>query len=244
MARAMRVRLSPSAFLRIFFLPAKMKITVVLAMTADGKIANVDREAARFGSGNDKKHLEKQIALADGVLFGAGTLRSYGTTLPIGDREILQARRGRGKSPQPIQIVCSASGRIEGNLRFFNQPVPRWLLTTVRGASFWQGKREFETILVAGEDSRIDWGFALIQLENRGIEKLAVLGGGDLVASLFERDLVDELWLTICPVIFGGATAPTPVGGDGLLLPKQLELVNLNRLDQEVFLHYRRVKDH
>jgi 5-amino-6-(5-phosphoribosylamino)uracil reductase len=62
------------------------------------------------------------------------------------------------------------------------------------------------------------------------------------VASLFERDLVDELWLTICPVIFGGATAPTPVGGDGLLLPKQLELVNLNRLDQEVFLHYRRAR--
>ena len=220
-----------------------MNITVVLAMTADGKIGNVRREAARFASINDKKHLEKQLSLADGVLFGAGTLRSYGTTLPICDTQFLQSRKEQGKPPQPIQIVCSASGRIVCNLVFFSQPVPRWLLTTVTGAKLWQKGNEFERILIAGEDSEIDWNRALIQIEDRGIKNLAVLGGGELVASLLAEDLVNELWLTICPIIFGGAAAPTPVEGEGLLLPKKLELISLSRLEQEVFLHYRRVCD-
>jgi 5-amino-6-(5-phosphoribosylamino)uracil reductase len=210
-------------------------------MTADGKIGNTRREAARFSSINDKKHLEKQISLADGVLFGAGTLRSYGTTLPICDTQLLQRRKEQGKPPQPIQIVCSASGMIAGVLGFFSQPVPRWLLTTVTGAKLWKKGKDFERILVAGEESQIDWNRALIQIEDRGIKNLAVLGGGELVASLLAEDLVDELWLTICPIILGGATAPTPVEGEGLLIPKKLELISLSRLEQEVFLHYRRV---
>ena len=50
--------------------------TVVLAMSADGKIADVKRSPARFGSAADKAHLEKQVAQVDAVLFGAGTLRA------------------------------------------------------------------------------------------------------------------------------------------------------------------------
>lgn len=220
-----------------------MKITVILAMTADGKIANVNREAARFGSINDKKHLEKQISLADGVLFGANTLRSYGTTLLISDPQLLEQRKEQGKPPQPIHIVCSISGRINPDLRFFKQPVKRWLLTTVTGAKKWLKRNEFDRVLAVIQD-KIDWNYALNELENKGIQNLAVLGGGELIASLMAADLIDELWLTICPIIFGGVTAPTPVGGDGLLLHKQLELISVTQLAQEVFLHYRRVNSH
>ncbi|MGK7878238.1 MAG: RibD family protein [Xenococcaceae cyanobacterium] len=249
--------------------------TVVLAMTADGKIADVGRSPARFSFAADKEHLEKQIALADGVLFGAGTLRAYGTTLPISNPQLLQARKQQQKPPQPVQIVCSASAEIDPQLQFFSQPVPRWLLTTAAGAKSWQGMTEgrFERILVAdveergrgGEGERgrisspksktcpqegvlrrqnlksIDWIGAFAQLAQLGLKKLAILGGGELIASLLAVDLIDEFWLTVCPVIFGGAAAPTPVEGAGLL-PQQarrLELLSVERIKQEVFLHYR-----
>jgi 5-amino-6-(5-phosphoribosylamino)uracil reductase len=228
------------------------KTTVVLAMTADGKIADRKRSPARFGSGIDKMHLEEQVSLVDAVIFGANTLRAYGTTLSVTNPQLLAARKMRcalqgqspSQSPQPVQIVVSASGDIDSQLPFFAQPIPRWLLTLPTGAELWRKKPGFERIVIANctkeDHSAIDWVSTLIQLGELGIEKLAILGGGELVASLLAVDLIDELWLTVCPVIFGGNNSPTPVAGIGFIQShaKQLELLEVKQVDGEVFLHY------
>lgn len=224
--------------------------TAILAMTADGKIADKARSPARFGSANDKLHLEKQIAQMDAVLFGNKTLHAYGTTLPVSSPELLQLRETQGKPPQPIQIVCSGLGKINPNLRFFEQPVPRWLLTGEALSTMFDHHlpslkmREslFERVLlVEMHNHKIDWINAFQQLAKLGIQRLAVLGGGELVASLLEVHLIDEFWLTICPFIFGGVNAPTPVEGSGFLadVAPRLELLEVINIDQEVFLHYR-----
>ncbi len=219
--------------------------TVILAMTADGKIANERRSPARFGSAADKAHLEEQISLVDAVLFGAGTLRAYGTSLAITNPDLLQQRKKRSQSPQPVHIVCSASGKIDPQLRFFSQPLPRWLLTTATGAKLWQGKREFAQILVFEIKDKLikslDWSEALTKLKLLGVDKLAILGGGELIASLLKADAIDEFWLTICPVIFGGREAPTPVEGIGFFQQQgqRLELLSVKQVEQEIFLHYR-----
>jgi 5-amino-6-(5-phosphoribosylamino)uracil reductase len=217
--------------------------TVVLAMSVDGKIADVTRSPARFSSPADQAHLENQVALADGVLFGAGTLCAYGTTRPVSNFQLQQQRQQRGLPIQPVQIVCSRLAQFDPQLRFFRQNVPRWLLTTEAGAEPWRDKSDyFEQILVvnASRDG-INWHDAYQQLNQLGIQRLAVLGGGNLVASLLAADLIDELWFTVCPLILGGAAAPTPVQGAGFSeqLAKRLELLTVERVDQELFLHYR-----
>jgi len=216
--------------------------TVVLAMSADGKIADVRREPARFGSRADKAHLEKQIAASDAVLFGAGTLRAYGTTLTVSHPTLLEHRIRGGKPPQPVHIVITHSANLNPEINFFKQPVKRWLLTTTAGAISWQGCPQFEQILVFETlTGKIDTFAALQHLATLDITRLVVLGGGELVASLLELNLIDELWLTVCPLILGGTTAPTPVEGRGFLpdLAPKLQLLELHTVDQEVFLHYR-----
>ncbi|WP_017316388.1 RibD family protein [Mastigocladopsis repens] len=216
--------------------------TVVLAMSADGKIADVTRSPARFGSTTDKAHLEEQISIGDAVLFGASTLRAYGTTLTVSHPQLLQQRIQAGKPPQPVHIVITHSANLNPEMHFFEQPVNRWLLTTKAGALFWQGRREFEQILVfETPTAKIDINAALQYLTTLGIKHLAVLGGGELVASMLELDLIDEFWFTVCPLIIGGATAPTPVEGNGFFaqLAKRLQLVEVYTIEQEVFLHYR-----
>jgi 5-amino-6-(5-phosphoribosylamino)uracil reductase len=221
--------------------------TVILAMSADGKIADVMRSPARFSSPTDHAHLEKQVALADGVLLGASTLRAYGTTISLSNPQWLQIREQSGVSPQPVQIVCSHSGNLDPKLRFFRQRVPRWLLTTAAGAKPWQEQPEvvgsFQRILVVdSSENQIDWFDAFQQLTELNFRRLAILGGGTLVASLLAADLIDEFWLTVCPLILGGTTAPTPVDGAGFSgqLAKHLELLSVETIEQEVFLHYRR----
>jgi len=221
--------------------------TVVLAMSADGKIADLTRSPARFSSPADQAHLENQVALADGVLFGAGTLRAYGTTRSVSNPQLQQQRKQRGLPIQPVQIVCSRLAQFDPQLRFFRQNLPRWLLTTEAGAKSWQDKSNyFERILVVNASNEgINWHEAYQQLNQLGIQRLAVLGGGNLVASLLAADLIDELWFTVCPLILGGAAAPTSVQGAGFSqqLAKRLELLAVERIDQELFLHYRLLRD-
>ncbi|MCC5638451.1 RibD family protein [Nostoc sp. CHAB 5844] len=215
--------------------------TVVLAMSADGKIADFRRSPARFGSGADQAHLEKQIAASDAVLLSAGTLRAYGTTLTVSHPTLLQHRIKEGKSPQPVHIVITHSADFNPEIKFFKQPIPRWLLTTTRGAGVWQGRSEFEQILVFETSTgKVDTAAALQHLASIHITRLAVLGGGQLVASMVNSNLIDEFWLTICPLILGGATAPTPVEGQGFLakLAPRLKLLEVEQVEQEVFLHY------
>ena len=268
-----------------------LNATVILAISADGKIADAVRSPARFGSANDKAHLEQQVAASDAVLFGNGTLQAYGTTMRVISPELVKQRELQGKPPQPVQIVCSRSSQFDPNLRFFQQPVPRWLLTgqdsreTPLPSPYPTKDSKFDrtsgTILKNGQDARstrdefssgtgilpvhkrliengatsqfdriiyaktaggeIDWIDAFQQLANFDIKRLAILGGGKLVASVLAAGLVDELWLTVCPLILGGADAPTPVEGKGFLadLAPKLQLLAVKQVGQEVFLHYR-----
>ncbi|MEM8828609.1 MAG: RibD family protein [Cyanobacteria bacterium P01_G01_bin.19] len=223
----------------------KVHTTAILAMTADGKIADYQGSAARFGSRKDKLHLEKQVSLVDGVIFGANTLRAYGTTISISNPELLAERKKLAQPLQPVQIVVSKSGDLNPAWRFFQQPVPRWLITIPGGASLWKDKLEFEQILVSPStpenNGLIDWTFIFDRLVELGLQKIAILGGGELIASLLALDLIDEIWLTVCPVIFGGNTSPTPVGGQGFLQSegKKLKLLEVKQVEEELFLHYR-----
>lgn len=217
--------------------------TVVLAMSADGKIADAARSPARFGSERDRQHLETQVALADGVIFGAGTLRAYGTTMSVRDPALLGDRAQRGQPPQPVQIVVSRRAVFDPQWRFFRQPVPRWLLTEAHQRDRWRSSPDFAEVLgapLAGAD--FDWAAIWADFYRRGLSRIAVLGGGELVASLAAADLIDELRLTLCPLLLGGAAAPTPLAGSGFAAAHapQLQLLSAEVVGDEVFLHYRR----
>lgn len=217
-------------------------ITVILAMTADGKISDRAQTPARFGSVDDRAHLEAQIAQADMILLGANTLRAYETSLTVRDPLLLQARRQRGQPAQPIHLICSRSGNLQPTWRFFAQPFPRWLLTTPHGQRTAQNCA-FERVLAVNPlpNGRLPWSQVWPKLNRAGMRRLAVLGGGELVASLSAIAAIDEIWLTVCPVWLGGRTAPTPYDGQGTLLPQaqQLELLSYRVMHQEVLLHYR-----
>lgn len=218
------------------------KTTVILAMSADGKISDSLRSPLLFGSPADKTHLEQQVAAADAVITGAGTFRVKDTAMRVVDPAKINQREQSGKPPQPVQIVASATGNLPRHIPLFQQPVPRWLLTTRAGAELWYNDSGFDKILVSETPTgSVDWHDAFQQIATLGIKKLAILGGGNLVASLLAEDLIDELWLTVCPLLIGGTNAPTPVDGSGFTTQTapRLELLEVKTIDAEVFLHYR-----
>jgi 2,5-diamino-6-(ribosylamino)-4(3H)-pyrimidinone 5'-phosphate reductase len=91
-------------------------------------------------------------------------------------------------------------------------------------------------------EERVDLHAVFAELHRHGMRSVLVEGGGTLIAELFNLGLVDELYVYIAPLVFGGATSPTLADGPGFLpghFP-QLLLMKVERMvdDDGVFIHY------
>lgn len=224
-----------------------IQTTLVLAMTADGKISAVDPKAPRHSDPADQAHVEYQVSLADLILMGSGTIRAEEKTFTIRNPELLAARSVRGQSLQPITCVVSRSLDLSPDLRFFQQDVERWIFTTRTGLERCPDTtttlHKLANLVELG-DTDLNWDRAYTLMSEKGINKVVALGGGSLTAALLQAGRIDDWWLTIWPVIYGGHNVPTPVEGEGFLPTHapQLHLVETRQIGSELFLHYRTLK--
>ncbi|MEH2194950.1 MAG: RibD family protein [Nostoc sp.] len=223
-----------------------IQTTVVLAMTADGKISAVDPKAPRDSDAADQEHVEYQVSLADLILVGAGTIRAEGVSFTIRNPELLAARKVRGQSPQPITCIVSGSLDLSPDLPFLSQDIERWIFTTQTGLERNSDATTLQKLaeLIDLGDTNLDWDRAYSLMAERGIHKIVALGGGSLTAALAKAGKIDDWWLTIWPVIYGGKNAPSPVEGEGFLpnVAPHLQLIETRQVGSELFLHYRTLK--
>jgi len=213
-------------------------VSLVLASSLDGKLSPGRGERPGFPSKQDQAHLQHQVSLADAVLLGAGTIRAYSSAFLVKDPELLAARQGRGQTPQPLAVVASRNLNLDPNWNFFKQDLPR-LLVTGQATPAQQASFAPTPVLVCGDAQGVDFGQLLHRLKaEQGIQRLALLGGGQIVAQFFALGLVDELWLTLCPVIVAGTDAPSVA--EGLVLPTLVRgrLASLEQVADELFLRY------
>ncbi|HPU85181.1 MAG TPA: RibD family protein [Candidatus Latescibacteria bacterium] len=216
-------------------------VRLMMAMTLDGKIATSRREAARFGGPEDTRRLETQVAWADVLLFGAATLRAYGTTYRVKREALLNLRQRRRQPPQPVTAVVTSSLDIPLDMPFFTrQDVPRIIVTTEseqnRAATRFHGLAE----VIARGAFAVDWNAVLAEFKTRGLKRVLLLGGGHLNAELFSLGCVDEVCLTISPYVYGGVDAPTIADGNlaAACWPNELLLRTCELVGQEVFCTY------
>ena len=73
------------------------------------------------------------------------------------------------------------------------------------------------------------------------MSRLLLEGGGELNFSMIQAGLIDEIYLTVCPFIFGGRTAPTAFDGVGFVHNHACKLALKSYRPSatgELFLHY------
>lgn len=217
-----------------------MRVTMVMAITADGKIATVERDEANFGTA-DRARLETHCAGGDVLVMGAGALRSYRTTVPIRRPELLAARAAVGRPPQPVTCIVTRGADLDPQMPFFcRQEVPRLLVTpTVAAAAATATFGEVAEVWGCG-DGEVDLLELVRRLEEAGHDHLILLGGGKFNAAWLAAGApLDAIELTIAPELFGGATAPTLLDGEGLLEPCALLLTGVDQDEGLLFLSYR-----
>lgn len=221
-----------------------------MAMTADGKIDTVERRGARISGPADSTRVDGLRAGADAVMVGGHTLVGEDPRLTVRAPELVARRTAGGQPPQPMKVgVASRLSAAEAEAlatsgAFVREGGGRVLLCTSRLTDATVAERlrqEGVEVVVAG-DERVDLAACLAAIHGLGVRRLMVEGGSTLVAALLAAGLVDELQLAVAPIVFGGETAPTPVGGDGWTRAEApaLELVEATTsADGDAVLRYR-----
>ena len=226
-------------------------VTLNVAESADGKLAPIDGGKINFGSAEDRAQMEALRALADGVLIGSGTLRAEDPPLIIRDPEVRDRRTAAKGSPHPLNItVCSNLPENLAVMNFFcSSETEKLVFTTERTPpALREAATRYARIEVVGLDSsgRVALVEVLRKLPALGVDHLLLEGGGELNFSMLDAGLVDEIYLTVCPFIFGGRTAPTSFDGAGFVREHIRKLaLKSHRLSTsgEVFLHYEVLPD-
>lgn len=219
--------------------PDRPYVVVNMVASVDGAVA-LDGVTKALGSPTDQVIFHHLRGLADVVMAGASTVRAerYGP-LRLPD-ETRAARLARGQAAQPTLIVVSRSLSFDWDARLFGRPDVRPLLLIPADAEPSSRVRaeRVADLLAVGEGS-VDLAAALQQLRARQVELLLCEGGPTLNAALLQNDLVDELCLTISPVVAAtsGLQGIFSRAGGGPPLP--LDLIHVLEEDSFLYLRYR-----
>src|SRR5438552_5319068 len=193
---------------------ARPFVAATFAMTVDGKITTKNFIPVDFTSREDKRHLLQQRSLGDAVLIGHSTLKHDNVRLGLPDPDLRDARIARGQTPYPLRVVVSNEGRIDSRLKIFQSDIsPIVIFSTVSMPPRYQKLLRQKAILHLSDARSVDLAWMLEQLHSEyRVRSVACEGGATLFRALLEKDLVDQLNLTIAPFMFGGADAPTLTG--------------------------------
>jgi len=183
-------------------------------------------------------------ALADVIVVGAGTIRveNYGgARLGAAQR---QRRRDHGQPEVPRLAIVTRSGRLDRDLRVFTdtESAPLVLTCAANAADTRRRLAGHAEVLDCshGAPDRVDEAAVLAALADRGQYRVLTEGGPTLLGSLIERDLLDELCLTVAPYLVGGLARRIATGPGEMQTPMRCAHL---LTDEAGYLYGRYVKD-
>ena len=182
------------------WLRANMVTSLDGAATMAGRSGGLSGEA-------DRQVFAMLRALTDVILVGAGTVRveGYGPVRPSQEGvRWAWLREGRPPSP-PIAVVTRSLGLDPASPLLTAAPGhARTIVITTEAAP--PARREavasVADVIVAGRES-VDLPAAVAALAGRGLRRMLTEGGPHLLAQLMAAGLVDELCLTLSPLLSG-----------------------------------------
>lgn len=192
-----------------------------------------------LSSEDDQDLLGRLRMLADVVLVGAGTLRAEGYNGLRLSRTRRAWRVARGLPENPVLAVVSAGLELDpAGLAFADAPV-RPIVITRAGASPERraALAGVADVLVRGQEE-VDLAAAVAALTARGLCQVVCEGGPQLLGALTARDLVDELCLSLSPVLAGAGAGRITAGAPSVTAHRLRPSHVLSSDDGFLFLRY------
>lgn len=207
-------------------------------VSADGAAA-VDGRSGALGDGADHRVFELLRRTADVILVGAGTVRAEGYAGELLDEESQSWRTASGMTSHPAVAIVSGRLDLDADGPFFEQaPVRPLILTAATAAAGRRAALErVADVVVAGEQA-VEPAQAAAALAERGFQRVLCEGGPQLFGTFQAAGLVDELCLTISPLLAAGSALRITAGAPEAVPPRRLELAQVLRGGDTLLLRY------
>jgi riboflavin biosynthesis pyrimidine reductase len=215
-----------------------------MVVTVDGRAQAADGLTADISSPEDKRVFGWLRASADAVLVGAGTVRDEGYHALRPRDSLQETRAALGQQPAPVLAIVTASASLDPQSDPFTAPslspgTQRPLILTTESATPERlaALEPIADIAICGADS-VDPVRARQELMQRGMQRVVCEGGPRLLGELLSSGMIDELDLTISPLLLGQATTGllTPTGSG--TPPLRLTLAHVLEAQSTLLLRY------
>lgn len=205
--------------------------------SADGKAA-VQGASGGLGGPADRAVFRVLRTQADCVLAGAGTLRTERYGRLVRDPALRDLRTQRGLAADPVAATITRTLNLGAGLPLLDDPDSTLVIVTSSVDPAPAGAAAVQVERVAPE--RLDPAAALALLRERhGVRSVLCEGGPGLLGGLAAGGALDELFLTVSPLLVGSGGKLTPIEGPALPAPVQLQLVWAFESAESLFLRYR-----
>ena len=213
-------------------------LRVNFVSSLDGAVT-VDGFSAGLSGPGDKLIFNTLRMLCDALVVAAGTIRTEGYDALRLDAARRDWRRAHGLPEFPLMVVVSRSLHLDPDQLIFSDAPVRPIVLTAAAAPADRRTalaRVAEVVSVGERD--VDLAVAVAELRVRGATQLLSEGGPALLGALIAADLVDELCLTVAPLLTGGTAGRIATGPAGP--PRSMSLRHILAEGDMLFLRYAR----
>lgn len=190
--------------------------------------ATVDGLSGGLGTDADQRIFELLRRTSDAVLVGAGTVRSEGYGALRVSEDSATWRVLHGMPAHPVFVIVSGSLDLDPTSEIFTKAPVKPIIMTALG----HDTSGFEGIADIVESVQVP--AMLAALRGRGLNRILCEGGPSLFTHLLKAGAVDELRLTVSPVLAGGGKPITA----GALAPVSARLAEILKGDGTLLYSY------
>ncbi len=197
-------------------------VALKYAMTADGKIATAAGKSKWISCQESRDFVHQLRNKYSCIMAGIGTV--------LADDPLLTCRIPGGRNP--TRIICDSSLRLPLDSQLVQTATE---VPTIVACADSAGIDKEKALAQKGVQvircgtKRVDLSLLMQKLGAQNLDSVLVEGGGALNFSLLKAGLVQRVYSFVAPKIFGGAAAPSPVAGSGVL--EVADAFSLSQLD-------------
>ncbi|MGY1633716.1 RibD family protein [Geodermatophilus sp. SYSU D01186] len=211
-------------------------------MSIDGYLDSTDAARLQLSNAADFDRVDAERARCDAILVGAATVRNDNPRLLVRSPARRAERLSRGFPASPVKVTLTRRGDLAATAAFFTTGdsdkivfCPNRVVDDVRARL-----GAVATVVDTGPARDVDVGEVLEHLSARGVDRVMVEGGGNVLTQFLSADLVDELHLVVAPLFVGDSRAPRLVG-DGRFpwnAHRRATLAGVRQIGDVVLLRY------